>query len=303
MVEWLWIPITVAAALFQCLRTALQKYLKGKLSTTGSTYVRFAYGMPLAILYALGLIWIGGYAAPSPNLAFLTWIVIGSLAQIVATFLLLYVLGYRNFPVGVAYCKTEVVQAAVFGLVFLGDTLSAWGVASIAIGTFGVMLMSMGSDKHPVRALLTGWMEKSALLGMASGAGFAVAAIGVRGASLALEHPSALMSAGYTLAWTNTVQTLILTAYLAWREPGQFRPVISTWRVSGLAGLMSVLGSGCWFLAMTLTAVAYVRTVGLVELVFTFMVSVLWFRERARTNEAIGVALIVVAVATILNAL
>lgn len=303
MTDWLWIPITVAAALFQCLRTALQKYLKGKLSTTGSTYVRFVYGMPLAIAYALGLIWIGGYAAPSPNLAFLAWIVIGSLAQIVATFLLLYVLGYRNFPVGVAYCKTEVVQAAVFGLAFLGDTLSAWGTASIAIGTFGVMLMSMGADRHPLRALLTGWIERSALLGLASGAGFAVAAIGVRGASLSLGHPSALMAAGYTLAWTTTVQSLIMTAYLAWRERGQFRPVIDTWRVSGLAGLMSVLGSGCWFLAMTLTAVAYVRTVGLVELVFTFMVSVLWFRERPRANEAMGVALIVVAVATILNAL
>ncbi len=303
MVDWIWIPITVAAALFQCLRTALQKYLKGKLSTAASTYVRFVYGMPLAILYALGLIWIGGYAAPSPNLTFVAWIVIGSLAQIVATFLLLYVLGYRNFPVGVAYCKTEVVQAAVFGLAFLGDTLSAWGVASIAIGTFGVMLMSMGADKHPVRALLTGWIERPALLGLASGAGFAVAAIGVRGASLSLGHPSALMAAGYTLAWTNTVQSLVMTGYLAWREREQFRHVLATWRVSALAGLMSVLGSGCWFLAMTLTAVAYVRTVGLVELVFTFMVSVLWFRERPRVNEAMGVALIVVAVATILNAL
>ena len=303
MADWLWIPITVAAALFQCIRTALQKYLKGKLSTTASTYTRFVYGMPLAILYALALIWIAGYAAPSPSLPFVLWILIGSVAQIVATFLLLYVLGYRNFPVGVAYCKTEVVQAAVFGLAFLGDTLSSWGVASIAIGTFGVMLMSMGGDKHPLRALLTGWLERPALLGLASGAGFAVAAIGVRGAALSLGHPSALMAAGYTLAWTTTVQSLIMTAYLAWREREQFRPVIATWRVSGLAGLTSVLGSGCWFLAMTLTAVAYVRTLGLIELVFTFLVSVLWFRERPRTNEAVGVALVVVAVAAILNAL
>jgi drug/metabolite transporter (DMT)-like permease len=302
MADWAWIPITVAAALFQCLRTALQKYLKGSLSTTGSTYVRFLYGMPLAVLYALALIWIGGHAAPMPNPAFLAWILAGSVAQILATFLLLYVLGYRNFPVGVAYCKTEVVQAAVFGLVFLGDALSAWGAWSIAIGTFGVMLMSMAGDRHPVRALMTGWLERPALLGLASGAGFAVAAIGVRGASLSLGHPSALMAAGYTLAWTNTVQTLLMTGYIAWRERGQFAAVLATWRVSALAGLMSVLGSGCWFLAMTLTAVAYVRTLGLVELVFTFLVAVLWFRERPRVNEAIGVALIVVAVAAILNA-
>jgi drug/metabolite transporter (DMT)-like permease len=302
MADWLWIPITVAAALFQCLRTALQKYLKGRLSTTASTYTRFVYGMPVAIVYALALVYVAGYAAPAPTPAFLFWVAAGSLAQILATFLLLHVLGFRNFPVGVAYSKTEVVQAAVFGLAFLGDTVSAWGVASIAVGTFGVMLMSMTGDRHPLKALAMGWLERSALLGVASGAFFAVAATGFRAASLSLGHPSPLMAAAYTLAWATALQSALMTAYIAWREPGQFRRVVETWRMSALAGLTSVLGSGCWFTAMTLTAVAYVRTLGLVELVFTFLVSALWFRERPRAAEAAGVALVVVAVGAILNA-
>ncbi|MGQ0675778.1 MAG: EamA family transporter [Rhodospirillales bacterium] len=302
MADWLWIPITVAAALFQCLRTAMQKYLKSRRSTVASTYTRFVYGMPVAILYALALVFVAGYAAPRPSSAFLFWVAAGSAAQILATFLLLYVLGFRNFPVGVAYSKTEVVQAAVFGLAFLGDAVSAWGVASIAVGTFGVMLMSMVGDRHPLKALLAGWFERTALLGIASGAFFAIAANGFRAASLSLGHPSPLMAAAYTLAWATALQSLIMTGYIAWRERGQFREVIATWRLSGLAGLASVLGSGCWFTAMTLTAVAYVRTLGLVELVFTFLVSALWFRERPRPAEAAGVALIVAAVAMILNA-
>lgn len=301
MADWLWIPITVAAALFQCLRTALQKYLKGRLSTTASTYTRFVYGMPVAIIYALALIRFAGYAAPSPSPAFLAWVAMGSATQILATFLLLYVLGFRNFPVGVAYSKTEVVQAAVFGLAFLGDTLTPWGVVSIAVGTAGVMLMSMTGDRHPLRALVTGWFERSALLGIASGAFFAMAANGFRAASLSLGHPSPVMAAAFTLAWATVLQSVIMTGYIAWREPEQFRRVAATWRVSGLAGLTSVLGSGCWFTAMTLTAVAYVRTVGLVELLFTFLVAALWFRERPRAVEAAGVALIVVGIAMILQ--
>ncbi len=45
MVE-LWVPDTVAAAFLQNLRSALQKHLKARLSTTGATFVRFGFGFP-----------------------------------------------------------------------------------------------------------------------------------------------------------------------------------------------------------------------------------------------------------------
>ena len=45
----LWIPITIFAAFMQNLRSSLQKYLKGQLSTSGATFSRFAYAAPLAL--------------------------------------------------------------------------------------------------------------------------------------------------------------------------------------------------------------------------------------------------------------
>ena len=42
----LWIPITVAAALFQCWRTAMQQKLRHLLSVNGAGFVRFLYGAP-----------------------------------------------------------------------------------------------------------------------------------------------------------------------------------------------------------------------------------------------------------------
>jgi drug/metabolite transporter (DMT)-like permease len=299
--ELLWIPITVAAALFQSLRTALQKYLKGALSTNGSTFTRFLYGMPVAILYLFVLLPVTGEPMPSPRWVFFAWVAAGGVAQIVATSLLLYVLSFRNFPVGVAYSKTEVVQAALFGLIFLGDRLTWWGTLAVAVCTFGVMLMSLVKSKHPLLALLSGWLERPALIGMASGAAFSIAAVGFRAASLSLQAPNPLVAAAYTLAWATTLQTLLLGFYLFWRERDQFAKVVATWRVSSLAGLASVLGSGCWFTAMTLQAVAYVRTLGLIELLFTFAYSALWFREQPRRTEVTGVALIVVGIAMVLN--
>jgi len=300
--EWLWIPITVGAAVFQALRTALQKFLKGKLSTNGATFTRFFYGMPVAVAYVFALTALTHQAMPQPNPTFWIGVVAGGVSQIIATSLLLHVLSFRNFPVGVAYTKTEVLQAAVFGLVFLGDRLSAMGTASVAVGTFGVMLVSLVQSDRPYLSMLTGWLQKPALIGIVSGSFFAVSAVGFRGASLSLGHPDPLVAAAYTLAWANTLQVLMLGAWLALRERDQFGKVIRTWRVSALAGLASVLGSGCWFTAMTLQAVAYVRTLGLVELLFTFAFSVFWFREKARPTEVMGVLLIVASVAMILNA-
>jgi drug/metabolite transporter (DMT)-like permease len=300
--EWLWIPITIGAAVFQALRTALQKFLKGKLSTNGATFTRFFYGMPVAVAYVFALTALTQQAMPQSNLSFWLWVVAGGVSQIIATSLMLHVLSFRNFPVGVAYTKTEVLQAAIFGLVFLGDRLSAMGTASVALGTFGVMLVSLVKSDRPIVSLLTGWLEKPALIGMLSGSFFAVSAVGFRGASLSLGYPDPLVAAAYTLAWANTLQVLMLGAWLLWRERDQFGKVIRTWRVSALAGLASVLGSGCWFTAMTLQQVAYVRTLGLVELLATFAFSVLWFREKTRPTEVMGIALIVASVAMILNA-
>src|SRR5258706_14806778 len=64
---WLWIPITIAAALLQNIRTALQKHLKGRLSTNGATYTRYVFGFPLAILYVAGLHAGAGLALPDFN--------------------------------------------------------------------------------------------------------------------------------------------------------------------------------------------------------------------------------------------
>lgn len=301
IMTWLWIPITIFASACQTVRTALQKALAGKVSTNAAAFVRFAYGAPFALIYVLILSNTLEIDLPHPNGSFLIWILIGSIAQIVATSLLIQVLGLRNFPVGVAYSKTEVIQVAIFGLVFLGDQLTFFGLAAILLSTLGVMLVSISRGSLAPKALLRSWLEKPALLGIASGACFGLSAIGVRGASLSVGLESPFFTAAYALAWMTAVQTILMALYLYWREREQFKRLANVWKPSLFAGLASVFGSAGWFTAMTLQTVAYVRTLALIELVFTFGVSALWFRERAHPREVIGITLLSLGIVMVLN--
>ena len=64
-------------------------------------------------------------------------------------------------------------------------------------------------------------------------------------------------------------------------------------------GIAGFLGSMGWFAAFTLQNAAYVRAVGQIELIFTFIASVVYFREKTSAMELAGIVLILVAIITI----
>ena len=64
-------------------------------------------------------------------------------------------------------------------------------------------------------------------------------------------------------------------------------------------GLTSLLGSFCWFTAFTLQNVAYVNALGQVELIFSLMATVLFFRERVSLREWVGMAVLGASILTL----
>jgi len=292
---WLWIPITVAAALAQNLRTAVQRKLKGALSTNGANYTRFVFGIPLAAAWLAGLHAIAGISLAQPNAQFFAGIAVGGVAQILATSALLEATARRNFAAGIAFSKTEAVQAALFEALVLGAALAPLGWLAIAVATLGVMAISLARPSD------AGLRDSALWLGVASGGLFAIAAVAFRAASLSLAHPSFLMSAATTLLGAQALQTALLGGWLALREPGQLAAVRANWRVASLAGATGTLASAGWFTAMTLTVAAYVRTLGLVELLFTFAVGRVAFRETPAPREIAGAFLLAVGIALLLN--
>ena len=101
-----------------------------------------------------------------------------------------------------------------------------------------------------------------------------------------------VLAAAYSLVWAQAWQTLLLGGYLFWRQRRVVVAVLQAWRVSMLAGAMGAIGSACWFTAMALEPVANVRTLGLVELYLSYLVSRRFFRERLTTAELLGFVLL-----------
>ena len=297
--DWLWIPVTVWAAFAQTLRNATQRGLTSRLGTLGATLVRFLYGLPFALLWLWAVLEFTGAPLPRPGPGFAGWVALGALSQIGATALLLRTMQERNFALGVAYSKTEVVQVALFAFVALGDRVSVAALFAIACATVGVLLLSPADKERPLRALLSGWTGKPALLGLASGTAFAFAAVGYRGAALSFDHAPYLSAAALTLVAALALQTVVLGGWLLARSPPVVAGVLREWRPSLFAGFMGAAASAGWFTAFAIEAAANVRTLGLVELIFSYVVSLKLFREKLSAMELGGMALIALGIVII----
>ncbi|MEO3386520.1 DMT family transporter [Mesorhizobium sp. CAU 1741] len=292
----LWIPITIAAAFLQNLRSAAQKHLKAVMGTTGATFVRFGFGLPFALFYLWALHALAGYPVPAPNATFVAWVVVGALAQIGATFLLIHLFSHRNFAVGTAYSRTEPAQAALFALIFFGETVTAGVLAAIAISVFGVMLISVAHMQMSWRNLVASVFARNALIGLASGTLFGIAAVAYRAASLALLGPNFMMQAAVTLAWTITLQTLVMGAWMLWKDRAEIGRIRGAWKVSLFTGFVGATASFGWFMAMTLQQAAVVKALAQIEMLFTFAASVFFFKESINRIETAGCLLIVAGI-------
>lgn len=288
----LWIPITVAAAFSQNLRSALQKNLKKSLSTWGATSARFVYAAPLAFALTVVLMLMQGNGAPSTNGLFFGYAVMGGLAQILATGLLVHLFSYQNFTVATAFTKTEPIQTALFGIVLLGDVLSPVICIAILISLLGVVLISIPQDREKGK----NWFDSKALIGIASGALFGLSAVAYRGASLALDDGDVIMRASFTLTIVTVFQSMVVLLWLRVREPGQPLLLLKHWRAACLVGVVGMVGSLAWFTAFTLENAAHVRALGQIEIVFMLGASAFFFKERVTARELAGVLLVTIGI-------
>ena len=299
----LWIPITIFAAFCQNLRSAMQKSLKGRLDTLGAAYVRFIYALPFAAVYLICVrAWDGG-ALPAANATFLAYCLAGGVAQILFTVVLLWLFSFRSFAVGTTFSKLEVLLIAGLGAVLLGDTVSGWALVAILIGALGTVLLASQDAQVSIAGLLRGLGERATWIGLLCAALLGASVVFFRGAALSLSPDAGfVLRAAFTLFVSLTMQTVLMGAWMAARHRGQLVRVLCEWRVAVPVGLAGMATSAGWFTAFTLENAAYVRAVGQIELVFTFLASVFYFRERVTRSEVFAIVLIVAAILLILLA-
>jgi drug/metabolite transporter (DMT)-like permease len=287
---------TVIAAAAQTARNATQTSLTGTLGTLGATQVRFVYGFPFALVFLAIVATAAGEGLPAPSAEFFGFTAAGAVAQICGTALLLASMRDRSFSVATAFSKTEAVQVALFGLLILGDHLTLTRAAAIAIATGGVVLTAVKPGEKWAAPSL-----RPVLFGVASGGFFAAAAVGFRGGILALQDGAYFLRATTTLAWSLGIQALLLGGWLAIFARSALLGSLNLWRQSLFAGFLGAFASQFWFLGLSLTAAANVRTLGLVEVLFAQAVSRRLFGQRVTAREAIGMAALVGGIALLLG--
>jgi len=287
----LWAIFTLIAAAAQTARNAMQRELTASLGTVGATHVRFLFGFPFALIFLAGVMIATGASLPHTPPVFWPWMLGGAFAQIAATALMLAAMGERSFVVAYAYIKTEPVQVALFGLIFLGDSITPLSAIAILIATAGVIVMSLKPGAGSAGT------TRSTLIGIGAGSMFALSAIGYRGAILSLANPDFVLAATFTVTVGLVVQAAVLTLYLALRDPQVLRAIMRAWRPSMFAGFMGAFASEFWFLAFAIATAASVRTLALVEVLFAQAISKFIFKQPTTVREGVGIVLVVIGVA------
>tara|TARA_B100000780_G_scaffold64161_1_gene41894 strand:+ start:1144 stop:2046 length:903 start_codon:yes stop_codon:yes gene_type:complete len=291
----LWIVVTIAAAFFQTVRFMLQKLLSASaLSSAGATFARFLYSAPLVVVFLALYCVATDSLLPATTLRYWLFALSGGLSQILATLCVVMLFQSRNFAVGITFKKTEVIQTALVGWVLLGESISSLGVGVIVIGLIGVLMLS------ETPGLSGDWWRRicnrASGLGVLSGFLFAISGVCYRGATLELASEDPLLRAGMTLACVTSAQLIAMALWLRLFEPGQISAVWGARRTAAWIGLTSMAGSFCWFTAFTLQTVAYVNALGQIELVFSLLATVFFFKEPITRRELYGLGVLSVSI-------
>ena len=291
MAPEMWIIATLCAASFQTIRFTLQKILAdGNLSPLGATYSRFIFAAPWIVLFSLIFLLLTNVSIPDLESQFLLFAVGGGLAQILATVCVILVFKSRNFAVGITLKKTEVILTALVGLILIGEGVSTISMFLICLGGAGVFFLS--KKVSSVDRSNFSILNKSAVFGLLSGLLFAISAVCYRSATLSVVSDLVYLRAGFTLLIVILSQSFVMTIWLALFEPGQIKLVWLERKKGFWVGVTSLGGSFFWFTAFTLQNAAYVKAVGQIELIFSLLITTLFFKERILNREILGMLLI-----------
>lgn len=289
--QFVWIPAALLAGFLQAGRSSVQLRLRSSMTANGAGLVRYAFGLPFAVLLLLIWMQFRQAAIPLPSAVFLGWAAAGGVAQIFGTQMLIEASYARGFVVGTAFSKLEALIAAIVAATLLHERLPLQAWLGIIVGVGGVLAIS--TDFSKVRSpSLRSIGEPGALLGLGAAAFYALTAVLVKKATMVAGLGDPLGNALLSLTMVMALQTVMQGLWVLWREPST---LLQIWMERGQAmivGAFSAIGSACWFFGFALAPVALVRLVGTVELVFTVALSHFVLEEPLRAAEIAGLVMI-----------
>ena len=306
-----WILLGMAAGVFQALRIAGQKALSGsttadiQLSSWSAALARCLFGLPWAVLILVVFIVLWGVPTKL-SLTFWLWTAAAAGLQILATVQQTILVGKRNLAIGVVYVKTEVVLVAIVGSTpFFAQYLTGLQWMAILVSIIGVVVITrakLGDTGGSV------WDFRSAWLGLSGGALLAATSLTLREGGLVLirdaaevgVHVSPAVAGMTTLVGLLVIQCVVVITVMALRDFSEFGRVTKRVKPMAFTGLLSALGSACWFIGYVLMSPALVKSVGQVEFFAAVILTFLMFKERPTRTEWVGMSFVLASILMLL---
>ena len=293
--DYIWILAAIFAAACQTGRSAFQKNMISKLGEYGAAYIRFCYALPFTTLIWLTWISIPGNNIPDLPVYSIVMCLVGSIFQVLFTYVLMKVFSHKNFATGIAFSKTEVILIAGLEIILLSAAFSISIMFGIILGVISVLLLSYAkkadSILKTIKLLINSILSVGTLVGLLSGLLLAGSVVAFRMSIISVEGP--LLDKSIFISFIAIVfQTILVGLYLLINKRDQFLAVVKYWKPSLPAGLSGTGATFGWFVAFGLTTAAEVRAVGQIELIFSILISVIFFKEKIKITELTGIILL-----------
>lgn len=298
-----WVIFTILATILQSFRNLEQKSLNKRLDALTVSWSRFIIPLPFAIIVAVSSF----YQLDSE---FIFYCFVTGLFQIAGNIFLLQTFKTRNFSIGIAFSKTEVLQSYLIGLLFFNALISTSDLISILVATIGVILISgnfTAGYKTGYKNLAKSFYNQSLLkpnqeicflvYGLLTGLSFSISAFNLKFASekLHILQYSPSKTAIMVLMWVICFQNIffVIVKFCQRTLIKDLKSMISLENKYTFlkTSILSFCGSFCWFIAYGLGEVVYVKAVGQIEIVIAILISFLLLKEKLKKIEIIGIAL------------
>ena len=220
--------------------------------------------------------------------------------QVIFTVLLITLFNHRNFAAGTAFSKTEVLQAAIFEALIIGEIVNFQVGLAIGIGVLAILMLSFHKSDAGLSGLFSSLRSKQSLLGLAAGAFLGLSTVSFRAATDSLATGDIVLRASMSAATSTLLQTLFMGGIMFLMAKRELVLSLTHWRSAWPVGLFGAVTTACWFTAFSLESVASVRAVGQVELLITLGFSILFFKEKTSRIELLAIALLALSIILVL---
>ncbi len=296
-----WVLITAIASLSQTLRSVFQKNLIEDVGVLVSAYSRFIFALPIVVL--LAVIFLGTQEfVILKNLSLTTWffLIAASICQILFTIILIKLFTLRSFAIGVAFSKTEVIQTTILEIIIIGFILTSNVLLAIITGFIGMLFMSkqklignMGYNRLFLYQVTLG-VSCGIFLGLSS----VLYKVALDSVTLSFIYKKVLVLSCLALAF----QSVIFGIYIVAIEGKQNAlKLMLIWKKGLPVGFFGCAATFCWFYAFSLVDATLVRAVGQLEIVFSVLISYIFYKEKISGFELIGMSLITISILALLG--